>query len=120
MPPARAAFFSVTPLLPAGPSLQDALGFYRDHLGFSVVWRSDSMAGVARDAISFNLIESTNEEWARNASLSIGVSNLDALYEEYAGLPARLGPLEMKAWGRREFHMIIPSGVCLQFYTQEE
>jgi hypothetical protein len=24
----------------------------------------------------------------------------------------------MKAWGRREFHMIVPSGVCLQFYVR--
>jgi len=52
-----------------------------------------------------------------NASFSIGVSNLDALYEEYRGIPARVGPLEMKSWGRREFHMIVPSGVCFQFYN---
>jgi hypothetical protein len=26
----------------------------------------------------------------------------------------------MKFWGRREFHMIVPSGVCLQFFQQED
>jgi hypothetical protein len=25
----------------------------------------------------------------------------------------------VKAWGRREFHLIVPSGVCLQFYEDE-
>ena len=78
-----------------------------------------SGAGIARDAISFNLVENNNREWADNASFSIGVSDLDALYAEYRGLPARVGPLEKKAWGRREFHMILPSGVCLQFYAAE-
>ena len=28
------------------------------------------------------------------------------------------GPLELKAWGRREFHLIAPSGVCFQFYQR--
>lgn len=74
------------------------------------------MAGIRRDAISFNLIENENQEWAQNASFSVGVSDLDAAYEEYRGVQARVGPLEMKAWGRREFHMIVPGGVCLQFY----
>jgi hypothetical protein len=25
----------------------------------------------------------------------------------------------VKPWGRREFHMIVPHGVCLQFYQAE-
>jgi hypothetical protein len=29
-----------------------------------------------------------------------------------------INPLELKSWGRREFHMIVPSGVCLQFYQR--
>ena len=50
-----------------------------------------------------------NEEWARNASFSIGVSGLDALYREYRTIPANVGPLEEKPWGRQEFHVIVPS-----------
>ena len=73
------------------------------------------MAGIARDGVSFNLIENDNAEWIANSSVSIGVSDLDALYEEFRGVPAHVGPLEMKPWGRREFHMIV-DGVCLQFY----
>jgi hypothetical protein len=116
MPPQRPALLSITPMIPTGCSLADALKFYEEQLGFSITWRAAGMAGISRDAISFNLVENDNREWVENASFSIGVSNLDALYDEYRGISAQVGPLEMKAWGRREFHMIVPSGVCLQFY----
>lgn len=114
-----ATFLSVTPLAPAGPSLADALAFYTGELGFTVEWQSGVVAGVRRGSVAFNLIENTNREWAENASFSIGVDDLEALYREYRDAAgARVGPLETKVWGRREFHMVVPSGVCLQFYQQ--
>ena len=109
-------FLSITPMIPAGGSLADALKFYREQMGFKVTWQSEGGAGIARDDVSFNLVVNDNKEWADNSSYSIGVSDLDALYAEYRGIAARVGPLEMKFRGRREFHMIVPSGVCLQFY----
>ena len=114
----KASLRSITPMIPSGVSLADALAFYTEHMGFSIVWQGGGMAGIERDEIAFNLVENDNGEWADNASFSIGVSDLDALYEEYRHIPAKVGPLEMKFWGRREFHMIVPSGVCLQFYQQ--
>ncbi len=118
MLPPGSVLLSVTPLIPTGGSLADALKFYGEQLGFSVVWQAAGMAGMTRDAISFNLVENSNQEWALNSSFSVGVSDLDALYDEYRGIAARVGPLEMKAWGRQEFHVIVPSGVCFQFYSQ--
>jgi hypothetical protein len=115
----KATFCSVIPLIPTGGGLADALAFYTEHMGFSIVWESGGMAGIRRDGIAFNLVQNDNRVWANNASFSIGVSDLEALYEEYRRIPARVGPLELKAWGRREFHMIVPSGVCLQFYENE-
>jgi|SRR5262245_21015736 len=115
---ATATFHSVTPMIPAGASLADDVWFYTEQLGFVVTWQAGSMAGVRRGNVEFNLIQNTNREWADNASFSIGVDDLDALYEEYRGAAARVGPLEMKGWGRREFHMIVPSGVCFQFYQR--
>jgi catechol 2,3-dioxygenase-like lactoylglutathione lyase family enzyme len=109
----------ITPLIPAGASLEAELEFYTRHLGFSVIWQSDTMAGIRRNGVAFNLVQTSNREWADNSSFSIGVAGLEALFEEYRGLPARVGPLEMKPWGRREFHLIVPSGVCLQFYERE-
>lgn len=113
----RPAFLACTPMIPTGGSLADALTFFTEQLGFSITWRAGGGAGIARDSVSFNLVENSSREWALNSSFSIGVCDLDALYEEYRGLPANVGPLEEKPWNRREFHMIIPSGVCLQFYS---
>jgi catechol 2,3-dioxygenase-like lactoylglutathione lyase family enzyme len=115
----KATFLSITPMIPSGGSLADALAFYQEQMGFSVLWEAGGMAGIGRDDVCFNVVENDNRLWAENASFSIGVSNLDALYQEYRGIAARVGPLETKAWGRREFHMIAPSGVCLQFYGRE-
>lgn len=107
---------SITPLIPAGASLDEALTFYTEAMGFTCTWRSDNMAGIERDGAGFNLVENTERAWGENASFSIGVCGLEALYEEYRRLPVQVGPLEMKAWGRAEFHMIVASGVCFQFY----
>jgi catechol 2,3-dioxygenase-like lactoylglutathione lyase family enzyme len=115
----KASFYSVTPLMPAGNSLTAALAFYTEQLGFSIVWQGGTMAGIVRDGIAFNLVDNDTQDWVENASFSIGVSDLEALYEEYRQIAsAKVGELEMKAWGRREFHLIAPSGVCFQFYQR--
>lgn len=111
-------FRSITPLVPAGGDLAEALALYTHHLGFTVEWQGGDMAGVRRGAVALNLVRNANRMWAENASASIGVADLDALYAEYRDLPARVGPLEVKAWGRREFHLVLPSGVCLQFFEE--
>lgn len=116
----RSQLLSVTPLIPTGGSIADALNFFTQFLGFTTTWQGEGGAGIKGDNVSFNLVENNNQAWARNASFSIGVANLDALYEEYKAIPALVGPLEVKAWGQREFHMIIPSGVCLQFYELQQ
>ena len=77
------------------------------------------MAGIKRGAVAFNLIENGTRAWIENSSYSIGASDLDALYAQYRGTTAQVGPLEVKRWRRREFHMIVPHGVCLQFYQAE-
>lgn len=105
-------------MIPSGGSIGEALKFYTEQMGFSVTWQSETGAGIARDRIAFNIVRNENREWIDNSSYSIAVSDLDALYEEYRELPARVGPLEVKPWGRREFHLIVPSGVCLQFYQE--
>jgi catechol 2,3-dioxygenase-like lactoylglutathione lyase family enzyme len=115
----RAALQSVTPLIPAGGNLAATLAFYTGQLGFSVVWQGGGMAGIARDGVAFNLVENDSREWAENASFGVGVSDLEALYDEYKVVNAKVGALEMKSWGRREFHLIEPNGVCFQFYQRE-
>src|SRR5690349_19201516 len=114
-----ASFESITPLIPAGASLADALRFYTEQMGFTVAWQDGGMAGIERGKIALHLVQNDNKEWAENASFSIGVSDLEALYEAYQHISAKVGPLEEKVWGRREFHLIAPSGVCFQFYQSQ-
>ncbi len=109
-------FRSVMPLIPTGGTLEEAIRFYTEQLGFQVPHRWDGGAVIQRDTVGFLLVVNSNREWADNASFSIGVADLDALHQEYLQRGVPMGPLEVKAWGRREFHMIVPSGVCLQFY----
>jgi catechol 2,3-dioxygenase-like lactoylglutathione lyase family enzyme len=113
----KATFLSVTAMVPSGSNLPEALEFYTEQLGFSVTWQAGSIAGICRDGVCFTLVENNSREWAENSSYSMGVSDLEALYQEYKRLPLSVGPLEMKMWGRREFHIIVPSGVCFQFYA---
>jgi catechol 2,3-dioxygenase-like lactoylglutathione lyase family enzyme len=112
----RATLGGITPFIPAGADLEAELAFWRDALGFAVLWQDGDFAGIRRDGAGFVLVRNDLRAWADNASFNVAVDDLDALYEEYRNLPARIGPLEMKPWGRREFHMIVPSGVCLRFH----
>ncbi len=109
-------FETITPLIPSGKDFPEGLAFFIDELGFDCLWKSETMAGIRRGQVNFLLVQSADQHWADNTSASIGVRHLDRLYEKYKHVPAEVGPLEMKAWGRREFHMRLPSGVCLQFY----
>jgi hypothetical protein len=115
----RSSLRNIVPLIPSGADFDAELAFFVDQKGFRVLWRDEGIAGIARDNIAFNLVQNNTEAWAENASFSIGVSDLTSLHQEYLHLPARVGPLEVKPWGRREFHVIVPSGVCLQFYEVE-
>lgn len=115
----QTAFRTVAPLIPAGADLDAAIDLYERQLGFTVTYRAPSGAGVQRGDVALHLVRNDNQVWADNSSLSIGVDDLDSLYEEYRDLPFRLKPPEMKAWGRREIHMIVPPGVCFQFFALE-
>lgn len=113
-------FVSLTPMVPAGKDLAKTLEFYTHKLGFALAWQAGGMAGIRRGTVMLNLIENDNRVWIENSSFSIDVTDLDALYEEYQSQSVEIGLLEMKSWGRREFHLIDPTGVCLQFYQVEE
>ena len=115
----KSQWLTQTPLVPTGGSLAESLAFYTQHLGFTVEWQGGTMAGVCRDQVRFNLQENSTQEWIDNSSISIGVSDLAGLYAEYKDIPARISPPAMRPWGRREMHIILPSGVCLQFWQLE-
>lgn len=107
---------TIVPLIPSGEDFAAGLSFFVEEMGFKVVWEAEGIAGITRDNIAFNIVQNSTKDWADNASFSIGVSELENLYEEYKNLPTRVGALEIKPWGRREFHVVLGSGVCLQFF----
>ena len=64
----KTTFHSITPMIPACGSLAEALSFYADHLGFSILWQGDGMAGIERDGVSLNLVVNDNQNWADSSS----------------------------------------------------
>ncbi len=112
----RTPFTSVTPMIPTGGSLADALAYYRDQLGFTIDWETAQMAGISRGDVAFNLVVNDDRHWADNQSFSIGVGDLDAFYAEIRAVDGTVKPPTAMPWGRREVHVIVPSGVCFQFY----
>ena len=96
--------------------MSQGVAYFTERLGFSVEWQDADGAGIRRGAVNLLLVRNGDRHWAENSSCGIGVSDLDALHAEYLAAGVSLGPLETKPWGRREFHMILPTGVCLQFY----
>ena len=56
-------------------------------------------------------------DWAYETWDSL-LENLTHSDNHNRAIAAQVGALEMKSWGRREFHMIVPSGVCFQFYQR--
>jgi len=117
--PAR--FMALTPMVPTGGPLSEALNYYCGTLGFTVEWRDDGggVAGIARGDVRLNLVENENRQWIDNASFRIRLDDLDAFYAEIRGVAGRLEPPFVTPWGQREVHLIVPSGVCFQFYQTD-
>ena len=109
-------FRVVTPLVPTGGDLASSVGYFVAQLGFTCLWQGDGRAGIQRGDVHFILVENDDAHWAEHACFSIGVDDLDVLYREFQHVAGDLGSVGVMPWGRREFHMILPSGVCLQFY----
>ncbi|HMF53831.1 MAG TPA: hypothetical protein VK593_05745 [Edaphobacter sp.] len=55
-------FYSVTPMLPTGGPMHEAIAYYTEQLGYTVVWQGGEMAGVRRGLIAFNLVTNNNQE----------------------------------------------------------
>jgi catechol 2,3-dioxygenase-like lactoylglutathione lyase family enzyme len=90
-------------------------------LGFSRSFGDDQYSGVSRDGLELHL------QWHEAADFASGdrptyrfvVSDVDALYEEFAGAIKVEGPWGKPGdtpWGTREFHVRDPDGNALQFY----
>src|SRR5712691_6121421 len=99
---------SIAPRFPVA-DMEQALAFYAQ-LGFATTYRDGEFAIVERDGISlyFNVSEGHSVCW-------IGVTNIEALYQQYVPTGAIQSPLQVQPWGRKEFVLCDPDRHLLIF-----
>jgi hypothetical protein len=108
---------NIMTFVPSGQRYDEALRFYVE-IGFTVAWKSDSIAVLKKDNFGF-FLQNIQNEWAgNNFMMSMDVENLDdwwknlselKLEEKYEGINLRAP--EDYPWGKREIHLIDPCGV---------
>jgi uncharacterized glyoxalase superfamily protein PhnB len=93
--------------------LEQALAFY-GLLGFAATYQDEAFAIVTRDGIDLHL--NASAEPPKGCSVCwIGVTNIEALYEQYVPTGAIESPLESKPWGMKEFFLCDPFRNLLLF-----
>jgi hypothetical protein len=83
--------------------LEQALAFY-EQLGFQTTYQDEAFAIVERDGIDLHLNSSSEPPKGRSVCW-IGVTNIEALYQQYLPTQAIQSPLEAKPWGMKEFFL---------------
>src|SRR5437016_7405419 len=88
---------SIAPRFPVA-DMEQALAFYAQ-LGFATTYRDGEFAIVERDGISlhFTVSEGHSVCW-------IGVTNIEALYQQYVPTGAIQSPLTSQPWGIKPRH----------------
>jgi uncharacterized glyoxalase superfamily protein PhnB len=89
--------------------MEQALAFY-GQLGFATTYRDGEFATVERDGISLHFIVSEGHSvcW-------IGVTNIEALYQQYLPTGAIQSPLTSEPWGMKGFFLCDPFRNLLLF-----
>jgi hypothetical protein len=111
----RPSLVSAIPILSTG-RFEDSVRFF-ERLGFSVRHNDGSYAIVHRDGVELHLARFEGLDPKENQhECRVRVRNIDALYEsmpEDAVHPN--GKLDVKPWGMKEFALLDPGGICVQF-----
>ena len=99
---------SVAPRFLVG-EMEQALAFY-GQLGFATTYHDEGFAIVARDgiALQFNVSDPTQEPPKSRSVCYIGVTNIEALYQQYVPTGALQSPLQATPWGTKEFWLCDP------------
>lgn len=127
--------------IPALPvrKLDLRLLFYRDMLGFMLVYHEGGFAILRRDAVELHLWEANDERWrtrqdgtapvvsgaesfiAGTASCRVAVAGVDALYAELLphGIIHPNAPLTDQPWGLREFGVLDPDNNLITFFEMK-
>jgi Glyoxalase/Bleomycin resistance protein/Dioxygenase superfamily len=87
-------------------NLEQALAFY-GQLGFQTTYQDETFAIVERDGIALHLNYSPDPPKGHSVCW-IGVTNIEALYQQCLPTHAVQSPLEAKPWGLKEFFIRDP------------
>ena len=95
--------------------MEQALAFYAQ-LGFVTTYHDEGFAIVERDGVALHFNVSESEEPPHDSLLGwIGVTNIEALYQQYAPTGAIRSPLTSQPWGMKEFFLCDPFRTLLLF-----
>ena len=101
---------SVVPRFLVG-DMEQALAFY-GQLGFATTYHDEGFAIIERDGIAlhFNVSDPTQEPPKGHSVCYIGVTNIEALYQQYLPTGAIQSPLPLQAtaWGTKGFWLCDP------------
>jgi len=95
--------------------MQQALAFY-GQLGFVTTYHDEGFAIVERDGVALHFNASDDEEPPNDHVLGwIGVTDIEALYQQYVPTGAIQSPLTSQPWGMKEFFLCDPFRNLLLF-----
>ena len=95
--------------------MEQALAFY-GQLGFVTTYHDEGFAIVERDGVALHFNASDDEEPPNDHLLGwIGVTNIEALYQQYVPTGAIQSPLTSQPWGMKEFFLCDPFRNLLLF-----
>jgi len=110
--PRHPMLISIAPRFLVG-DMEQALAFYAQ-LGFATTYHDEGFAMVERDGIDLHF--NVSEEPPKGHSVCwIGVTNIEALYQQYLPTGAIQSPLTSQPWGMKEFFLCDPFRNLLLF-----
>jgi catechol 2,3-dioxygenase-like lactoylglutathione lyase family enzyme len=116
----QATLHSVAPRFLAG-DMEQALAFY-GQLGFAAPYHEEGFGIIERDgvALQFNISDPTEEPPEGRLVCWIGVTNIEALYQQYVLTGTTASPLQAGSRGMKEFSLGDPFGNTLLFGERVE
>lgn len=105
------------PFIPSGEDYPQAKRFFED-LGFQKMYSDSGLTIFQMGEQEFYLQNFHNEEFQNNYMVELLVSNLDEWWTNIQNnILSKNYPIKVKEpteypWGKREIHLIDPSGVC--------
>lgn len=111
----KTIFKSAVPTL-ASRDLGRTCKFYTEKLGFKMVLCQRDIAIVSRDNIEIHFWK-CEEDYTSEEGCRINVENIEPYYEEIEpkGILHKLGKLEEKPWGFKEFYVVDEDSNLIKF-----